>query len=78
MLITTWNKSSATAAVLLADQSFLASPTLLVPLGLILMLCLWHLWKFKICHHFYPDSPKELPYWTPCMCAGWYTTLVLG
>lgn len=78
MLITIWNRASAMGAVLLANHSVFVSPTLLIPLGIILVLCLWHLWKFNICPHFYPDNPKELPYWTPCMCAGWYITLVPG
>ena len=78
MLIKTWYQSSAMAAVLSANHRSFISPMVLVPIGIIVLLCLWRLWKFKICPHFYTDNPKELPYWAPCMCAGSCTILLPG
>lgn len=70
MIILAWNKASSMAAVLLADHNVYISPTVLISMGIMVLLCLWHLWKFNIRPHFYPDNPKELPYWIPCTCAG--------
>ena len=64
--------NSAISAALPAFHDVLVSQTVLAPMGLLAMLCLWRLWKFKLCPYLYPDNPRELPYWTPCMYARWH------
>ena len=33
--------------------------------SVVLFIC-WRLWRFTIRPLFYPQEPKELPYWIPC------------
>ncbi|KAL7626984.1 hypothetical protein AAE478_003759 [Parahypoxylon ruwenzoriense] len=37
---------------------------------LLLVWCLWRLWKFTITPLLYPERPKELPYWIPILGHG--------
>ena len=43
-------------------NSLLLSVTLFSSLTTLL---LWRLWTFTVLLAFYPDDPKELPYWVP-------------
>lgn len=30
------------------------------------VLVLWRIWRFTVLPSYYPNDPKELPYWIPC------------
>ena len=34
-------------------------------IGCVSVYLLWRFWKFSLTPYFYPDEPKELPYWIP-------------
>ena len=68
MLNTIWNESSSMIAALSTQRGFFVNPAILILFGIAMMVCLWHFWKFQIYPHFHPEIPRELPYWTPCMC----------
>jgi hypothetical protein len=41
-------------------------PVLKVVAVILVLLVVWRLWRFTVLPAYFPDDPKELPYWIPC------------
>jgi len=63
------NVTFITAPKLLADSARVESLVTLERAATVLLtlLLVWRVWRFTIYPLLYPDRPKELPYWIPCM-----------
>ncbi|KAL4786384.1 cytochrome P450 oxidoreductase [Aspergillus varians] len=46
------------------------SPASLAAITTLSLLIVWRIWRFEIMPRYYPDDPKELPYWIPILGHG--------